>query len=57
MRLLLSEMRRALHRRLVWVLIGLATGLSIVGGVIGFIDSAADSVRHSCAETNSTRHR
>jgi len=40
MRLLLTEMRRALHRRLVWVLIGLATGLSIVGGAIAFIDSA-----------------
>ena len=40
MTLLLTEMRRALHRRLVWVLIGLALGLSIVGAIIVFVDSA-----------------
>lgn len=40
MNLLVTEMRRALHRRLVWVLIGLAVSLSIVGGIIAFVDSA-----------------
>jgi ABC-2 type transport system permease protein len=40
MRLLLTEMRRALHRRIVWVLAGLAVALSIVAGVVVFIDSA-----------------
>ena len=39
-RLLLIEMRRALHRRLVWVLIAVATCLSIVGGIVAFVDSA-----------------
>jgi hypothetical protein len=39
-RLLLTEMRRALHRRLVWVLIAVATGLSIVGGLVACADSA-----------------
>ncbi len=39
-RLLLTEMRRAMRRRLVWVLMALATGLSIIGGVVAFLDSA-----------------
>jgi ABC-2 type transport system permease protein len=40
MHLLLTEMRRALHRRLVWILIGLAIALSLTGGLIAFLDSA-----------------
>jgi hypothetical protein len=40
MHLLVTEMRRALHRRLVWVLIGLALVMSMAGGLIAFVDSA-----------------
>lgn len=42
--LLMSEMRRALHRRVVWVLIGLAIVGVAVLGVIAFTDSAGRSV-------------
>jgi hypothetical protein len=42
--LLMSEMRRALHRRVVWVLIGLALiGCGLLG-VIAFFDSAGKTV-------------
>jgi len=36
--LLVLEMHRALHRRMVWVLIAVAAALSIVGGVVAFVD-------------------
>jgi hypothetical protein len=39
MNLLLVEMRRALHRRLVWTLIALAVVASAVAGAIAFFDS------------------
>src|SRR5688572_3667085 len=42
--LLMSEMRRALHRRVVWVLIGLALIGVVTLGVIAFVDSAAKSI-------------
>ena len=42
--LLMSEVRRALHRRVVWVLIGLALiGIALLG-IIAFTDSAGRSV-------------
>jgi hypothetical protein len=40
MHLVVTEMRRALHRRLVWVLIGSAMAMLLVGAAIAFIDSA-----------------
>jgi hypothetical protein len=40
MSLLMTEMRRALHRRIVWVLVGLAVALSAVAGLIVYLDSA-----------------
>ena len=44
MNLLMSEMRRSLHRHVVWVLIGLALlGIGLLG-VIAFTDSAGRSV-------------
>jgi hypothetical protein len=39
MNLLLVEMQRALHRRIVWGLIALALALSALAGVIAFLDS------------------
>ena len=42
--LLMSEMRRALHRRVVWVLIGLALLGTAILGIIAFTDSAGRSV-------------
>jgi len=44
MDLLMSEMRRALHRRVVWVLIALALVGVAVLGVVAFADSAGRSV-------------
>jgi hypothetical protein len=42
--LFMSEVRRALHRRVVWVLIGLALlGIALLG-VVAFVDSAGRSV-------------
>jgi hypothetical protein len=40
MNLLRVEMRRALHRRIVWVLAGLAIAMSAVAGLIVYVDSA-----------------
>jgi hypothetical protein len=40
MHLVMTEMRRALHRRLVWVLVGSAIAMLLVGAVIAFVDSA-----------------
>jgi len=43
MRLLRTEMRRAVHRRVVWVLLGLAlVGIAILG-IAAFVDSAGKS--------------
>lgn len=42
--LLMSEVRRALHRRVVWVLIGLALAGVALLGIIAFTDSAGRSV-------------
>jgi hypothetical protein len=39
MNLLLVEMRRALHRRIVWGLVALALALSALAGTIAFLDS------------------
>jgi hypothetical protein len=39
MNLLVVEMRRALHRRVVWGLVGLALALCALGGVISYVDS------------------
>jgi len=39
MNLLVVEMRRALHRRVVWGLVGLAVALSALAGVVAFLDS------------------
>src|SRR5262245_57148869 len=38
--LFMTEVRRALHRRVVWVLVGLAIALAATAGVIAFADSA-----------------
>jgi len=38
--LLAVEIRRALHRRLVWALIGIAVAGVLAGGIVGFLDSA-----------------
>jgi hypothetical protein len=40
MHLVVTEMRRALHRRLVWVLVGSAIALLLVSAAIVFVDSA-----------------
>lgn len=40
MKLLVIEARRALHRRVVWLLLGLATAGIVVAAVVTFIDSA-----------------
>jgi hypothetical protein len=45
MNLLFVEIRRALHRRLVWVLVALALAGSVIAGVIAYIDSADLDVR------------
>lgn len=42
--LLICEMRRALHRRLVWVLIAIAFVGIVLLGVIAFVDSAGETV-------------
>ena len=52
MNLLMSEMRRSLHRHVVWVLIGLALlGIGLLG-VIAFTDSAGRSVADLGREGN-----
>ena len=43
MTLFLTELRRALHRRLVWVLIGLALAGIVVTGVLVFIATGGSS--------------
>lgn len=49
-KLLVCEMRRALHRRLVWVLIAIAfAGIALLG-VIAFFDSAGKSVAEMTGE-------
>ena len=44
MTLVVVEMRRALHRRLVWILIALALVGACVAGVVAFVDSAGKTL-------------
>jgi hypothetical protein len=40
MNMLVVEARRALHRRVVWLLLGVATAGIVIAGVVAFVDSA-----------------
>ncbi|MGZ8763957.1 MAG: hypothetical protein ACXW2Y_11600 [Acidimicrobiia bacterium] len=54
MNLLMVEMRRALHRRVVWVLILLALGGCAFAGVVGFLSSSGKTIAE--LHTNNATH-